>query len=164
MAGGVVSVGSQIYPSDTAGYRPGDVIEVVNVGSPAKAHWRARFGNTQTIVEGNTIVNQVVATATATATAATPQMSVSPETNISASGYPGDDFTTHSLTYTLTNTGTVAVAWSVSHVASWVTISATSGTLAVGASTTVTVSVNSGASLLSAGQRMDFIDFYGDVA
>lgn len=92
------------------------------------------------------------------------QMSVSPETNISASGYPGDDFTTHSLTYTLTNTGTVAVAWSVSHVASWVTISAASGTLAVGASTTVTVSVNSGASLLSAGQRIDFIDFYGDAA
>ncbi len=86
-------------------------------------------------------------------------LSVSPPGGLSASGSVGGPFSPSSIAYTLTNTGGSAINWSASSVASWTSLSATSGTLAAGASTLVTVSINSAAGSLSAGTYNDTIAF-----
>lgn len=53
----------------------------------------------------------------------------------------GGSYLPSSLVYTLTNTGTTSINWTAAKTAAWVSLSSASGTLAAGASTTVTVSV-----------------------
>ena len=77
-------------------------------------------------------------------------MTVTPAGGLTSSGTAGGPFTPSSLSYTLTNTGAAPMNWTASKVQSWVTLSATGGTLAAGANTTVTASINSGANSLAA--------------
>jgi hypothetical protein len=77
-------------------------------------------------------------------------MTVTPAGGLTSSGTAGGPFTPSSLSYTLTNTGTAPMNWTASKVQSWVTLSATGGTLAAGAGTTVTVSIGTGANSLAA--------------
>jgi hypothetical protein len=49
--------------------------------------------------------------------------------------------------------------WTASNAQSWVTLSATGGTLAAGANTTVTASINAGANSLAAGGYSDNVTF-----
>jgi hypothetical protein len=77
-------------------------------------------------------------------------LTVSPAGGLTSSGTAGGPFTPSSLSYTLTNTGTAPMNWSATKVQSWVTLSATGGTLAAGATATVTASINSGANSLTA--------------
>jgi hypothetical protein len=77
-------------------------------------------------------------------------MTVSPAGGLTSSGTAGGPFTPSNLSYTLTNTGTAPMNWTASKVQSWVTLSATGGTLAAGAGTTVTVSIGTGANSLAA--------------
>jgi subtilase family serine protease len=59
---------------------------------------------------------------------------------------PGDGpYSVTSQTYTLKNIGSVPLNWSLVNTSSWFTVSSTSGNLSAGASTTVTVSLNSAA-------------------
>lgn len=181
MANGVAATGGQVYNADVAGHRPGTVVKAINVGSKAKAHYVAQFGNSDgngllgendvkrmiaAALEGfsqNEIKQITPTTPTDTSGGAAAKMTVTPADNIAASGYVGDTFT-NSQVYTLTNTGTVAIAWSINHIAAWVTVSASSGSLAIGASTTVTVSINSAASNLGIGTYTDVILFNAEVA
>jgi hypothetical protein len=82
-------------------------------------------------------------------------MTVTPAGGLTSSGTAGGPFTPSSLSYTLTNTGTAPMNWTASKVQSWVTLSAAGGTLAAGANTTVTASINSGANSLAAGSYSD---------
>jgi hypothetical protein len=77
-------------------------------------------------------------------------MTVSPAGGLTSSGTAGGPFTPSSLSHTLTNTGTAPMNWTASKVQSWVTLSATGGTLAAGAGTTVTMSIGTGANSLAA--------------
>jgi hypothetical protein len=77
-------------------------------------------------------------------------LTVSPAGGLTSSGTVGGPFTPSSLSYTLTNTGTAPMNWTASKVQSWVNLSATGGTLAAGAGTTVTVSIGTGADSLAA--------------
>lgn len=86
-------------------------------------------------------------------------LSVSPSTGLSSSGSVGGPFSPTSQSYTLTNTGGSSISWTASKAQSWVSLSATNGTLAAGTSTTVTVSVNSGANSLAAGSYSDTVSF-----
>jgi DNA/RNA endonuclease G (NUC1) len=88
------------------------------------------------------------------------QLSVTPSSGLSAdSGTQGGPFSPDSQMYTLSNTGGVSLAWTVSKTASWLSLSATSGTLASSASTNITVSLNSNANLLTPGSYSDTVSF-----
>jgi len=92
------------------------------------------------------------------------QVAVGP---FAASGHLGGPFNPSSVSCILTNGGAAAVAWSAVKTQTWTSLSATSGMLAAGASTTVTWSINSGANALTAGSYADsvtFTDTYSGVA
>ena len=82
-------------------------------------------------------------------------LTVTPATGLTSSGLVGGPFTPSSQAYTLQNTGGVSINWTAAKTQSWVTLSSASGTLAAGASTTVTVSINSAANSLAAGTYND---------
>ncbi|MBN1491134.1 MAG: PKD domain-containing protein [Phycisphaerae bacterium] len=90
---------------------------------------------------------------------ATGELEVTPAGGLSSSGSVGGPFSPTSQAYTLSNTGSQALNWTAARTQSWVTLSATSGSLAAGASTTVTVSINSGANSLAAGSHNDTVTF-----
>jgi len=67
---------------------------------------------------------------------------VTPPLGFTAFGAGGGPFTVASQTYTLTNIGSNPLNWSLVNTSSWLTVSATSGSLNAGAGTTVTISLN----------------------
>ncbi len=70
-------------------------------------------------------------------------MTVSPGGGLSSTGPVGGPFTPTSIDYVVTNTGTAPMTWSASCSMAFITLSSTGGTLAAGANTTVTASLNS---------------------
>ena len=82
-----------------------------------------------------------------------------PADGFSSSGNSGGPFSPPSKAYTLQNTGGSSVDWTASKTQTWVTLSSGGGTLAAGASATVTVSINSSADSLSPGQYTDTVTF-----
>jgi hypothetical protein len=87
------------------------------------------------------------------------QLAVTPAGDLIASGTVGGPFSPASIIYTLTNSGGTTLNWTTSKAQNWVSLSATSGSLATGASTTVTVSLNSAADSLAAGNYNDTVSF-----
>ncbi len=91
--------------------------------------------------------------------AGTAQLGVSPSSGLTSSGTAGGPFSPNSQIYTLTNSGGAALSWTASETVNWLTLSATSGTLAPGAGTTVTVSINANANSLAANSYSDTVSF-----
>jgi hypothetical protein len=87
------------------------------------------------------------------------QVTVTPAGGLSVSGTVGGPFSPPSITYTLTNSGGLALDWTASNVESWVSLSATGGSLAPGTATNVTVSINTNANGLPAGSYSDSVNF-----
>src|SRR3990170_550967 len=79
--------------------------------------------------------------------------------SLSSSGTAGGPFSPVSQSFTLSNGGGQSIAWTASKAQSWTTLSSSGGTLAAGASATVTVSINSGANSLAAGPYSDTVTF-----
>ena len=153
-----------------------DDIKVVTVSTPTPITMTSTGGGTYvgTIpaqTAGTTVSYTITATDSSSGTAtgtgsytvqtAAPVLAVTPSTTLAASGAAGGStFTPSSLAYTLTNIGTGTMSWTASKTAAWLNLSATSGTLAAGATTTVTASINtSSASGLSAATYNDTITF-----
>ena len=86
-------------------------------------------------------------------------LAVNPASGLTSSGQVGGPFSPSSQIYTLSNTGGVAMAWTVSNTASWLTLSATSGTLAAGGSTNIVATINANANSLAGGGYSDTISF-----
>jgi hypothetical protein len=86
-------------------------------------------------------------------------LGITPSSAYNPSGYVGGPFSPSNLVYTLTNSGNFGLNWTAAKTVSWLTLSPTSGTLAGGASTTFTVSVNSSANTLAASTNTDTITF-----
>ena len=84
---------------------------------------------------------------------------VTSASGLTSSGNQGGPFSPASQTYTIQNTGGTSINWSVSKGQSWITLSATSGSLAAGVSATVAVSINTNANSLSAGSYSDMVLF-----
>ena len=94
---------------------------------------------------------------------AAPVLAVTPATTLSTSGAAGGgSFTPSSVSYTLSNTGTGTLNWTASKTAAWLNLSAASGSLTAGSTTTVTASINSAnANSLTAATYNDTITFAG---
>jgi uncharacterized repeat protein (TIGR02543 family) len=84
---------------------------------------------------------------------------VNPSDGLSASGKQGGPFSPSSRNYTLQNTGGTPINWSGSKGRSWVSLTFISGTLAPGASTTITVSINGDSDSLAVGSYSDTVSF-----
>ena len=86
-------------------------------------------------------------------------LSVSPADGFSPSGPQRGPFVPSSEAYTLINTGGFPLDWTASKSLIWITLSASSGTLAAGATNTVTVLVNANANNFSPGAFNGFVLF-----
>ena len=78
-------------------------------------------------------------------------LGVTPFAAFASSGQIGGPFSPASQVYTLTNNGASSLSWNASVNQTWLSVSTASGTLASGATTTVTVSITALANGLSAG-------------
>jgi hypothetical protein len=76
---------------------------------------------------------------------------VTPDSGFVSAGAVGGPFTVTSQIFTLSNAGVASLSWTFSDSSTWLSASSGGGTLAAGASTTVTVSLNTAASNLVAG-------------
>jgi autotransporter-associated beta strand protein len=79
--------------------------------------------------------------------------------DFSTIGDPGGPFSPTSKTYTLNNYGSQSLDWSATKSVAWLNLSSSGGTLAPGASTTVTVTPNSNANSLTVGSYFDTVTF-----
>jgi hypothetical protein len=86
-------------------------------------------------------------------------LTVTPADDLNTTGSFGGPFTPDSISYTLSNNGETALNWTAAKTNAWVSLSASSGTLAAGASATVTVSINSAANSLADGTYADIVNF-----
>jgi uncharacterized repeat protein (TIGR02543 family) len=86
-------------------------------------------------------------------------LAVTPATGLSATGAPGGPFTPSSAAYTLQNTGNSAITWSAVQTQPWTTLSLNGGSLAAGATATVTVSLNATAATLPVGSYSGAVNF-----
>ena len=103
--------------------------------------------------------SQIVSLISSGGASANPAMSISPDTNVSATGFVGGTFS-GSQEYTLTNTGAVDLVWSATKNRDFTTLSSSGGTLAVGADTTMTVSIDgTAAAALNKGEYIDLVIF-----
>ena len=78
-------------------------------------------------------------------------LKITPNDGFVSSGQVGGPFNVTSITYTLQNVGSNALSWTVTPLVNWLSVNAAGGPLATGAITTVTVSLNSAATLLTTG-------------
>lgn len=86
-------------------------------------------------------------------------LSVTPLIIMPSTGDIGGPFTPAVQTFTLTNTGTTALAWNAAKLQPWLTLSATSGSLEPSVSVTVTATLNTQANALAPGNYSDTITF-----
>lgn len=84
---------------------------------------------------------------------------VSPPIALNSSGMVGGPFAPANRAYTLSNTSSSSINWSVSIDQSWLGLSATVGTLVPGNSATVVVTINSSAAILPAGNYAGTVQF-----
>ena len=149
--------GGSVSPAGSAWYNSGQNVTVT--ASPASGYnfssWSG--GLTGTTNPATLAMNGAKSITASFVTAGT--FVVTPGTGLSASGNQGGSFSPSSVAFTLQNTGGSAITWTGSKTQGWVTLSAASGTLAAGASTTVTASINSTANSLTAGSYTDALTF-----
>ncbi|MFC2161239.1 hypothetical protein ACFLRX_06255 [Acidobacteriota bacterium] len=86
-------------------------------------------------------------------------LSIIPTEGLTSTGLVGGPFSPSSQLYTLENTGDVPLDWTAGKVETWVDLTAENGTLAPGAATTVSVSINAMANGLTAGPYADTVTF-----
>src|SRR5579862_1890993 len=87
------------------------------------------------------------------------QLSVSPSSGLTSVGSTGGPFSPVSQTYTLNNSGGATLSWTASKTATWLTLSATAGTLAPASNASVMVSINANANSLPANSYSDTVSF-----
>jgi hypothetical protein len=86
-------------------------------------------------------------------------LKITPTTGFSSTGLVGGAFSPSCATYTLTNQGTASFSWSATKVQTWLTLTPSSGTLAVGQTTNVSACINAAANSLTFGTYSDTVTF-----
>lgn len=133
---------------------------VTLTATPATGSTFAGWGGACTGTGTCNVIMDSNKTATATFNTTTDGiLSVTPSDRFDSSGTEGGPFIPSSKTYTLSNTGGSSINWTASKGQNWVSLSATSGALSPGGSTTVTISINSNANSLAPGNYVDIANF-----
>ncbi len=91
-------------------------------------------------------------------------LGVTPNSGLASSGPVGGPFTVPSKIFTLKNSGAATITWAATTGATWLNLSATSGTLAPNATTTVTATLNASANALPLSINTDNITFTNTVS
>ena len=102
----------------------------------------------------------------ATAPAGADFLTVTPSPGLVSGGPPGGPFAPPSIVYTLNNTGSSALTWTLVGLDAWNTATALSGQINAGSSQNVTVSINATANGFAPGVYTDsyrFVNCYGAV-
>lgn len=151
-----VSAGAQWLVDGGAWQNNGVTVSGLSVGShtvsfSAISSWITATNQTVTVSANQT--TQVTGTY-----APIPQLSVSPSSGLSASGFQGGPYTPSSLQYSVSNTAAGTLNWTVIADQPWVTLSQSSGQN-VGP---VTVSINTNANSLYPGTYYSTLTFGGD--
>jgi hypothetical protein len=87
------------------------------------------------------------------------RLSVEPAEKMTSSGVNGGPYKPESMSYTMQNTGDMAMAWTASKGQPWTSLSVTEGSLSPGSSTNIVVSIGPEASQLPPGAFTDTIIF-----
>ena len=90
---------------------------------------------------------------------ATAGMSVSPSTGLNASGPIGGPFAPSTTVYTISNSGTGQMNWSVSGTSTWLSFNPSGGIVASGSNVTVSVGISGAANALPVGAYGDTMSF-----
>ena len=90
-----------------------------------------------------------------------PALEVTPSTEFVVAGDSGGPFAPDAQVYTLANLGLSRLDWQAESAPSWITLSATAGSLAAGETTNVTASINADANTLIPGNYAGAISFTG---
>ena len=144
--------------SASSGTLPAGATTTVTASLNATANTLASGNFTDTVTFTNTTNGTGNTTRPATLTI-TPvgDLTVTPATNLDATGPVGGPFTPASRAYLITNSGDAALNWTAAKTAPWLTLSATLGTLAPGTNATITASI--AATTLEAGSYNDTVIF-----
>ena len=86
-------------------------------------------------------------------------LQVTPSSSFAASGLVGGAFVPPSGNYQLINHGASSLTWRLSATQSWLSLSATNGTLLAGGSASITATINAGANSLASGSYSDTLTF-----
>jgi hypothetical protein len=146
------STGGTLLPAGSV-----DVTVSINAGANALAV--GNYGDTVTFTNTNNGVGDATRAVTLAVIPLIPVLSLTPAGGLSSAGDYGGPFTPASKDFTLTNTGNGSMNWTAGKTAAWLTLSATSGTLAIGATTTVTATLNASAATLDPASYSDTITF-----
>ena len=88
-----------------------------------------------------------------------PDFTITPTSVFASSGAQGGSFSPSTQIYTLNNTNATSLNWAADKSVAWLDLSASSGTLAGGGSTDITVTVNASANSLAAGNYSAAVTF-----
>jgi hypothetical protein len=140
-----------------------------SIPAPDGSEWNATDNGTYTVTLLAGAVEDTLNNVTPQTTLGTFDVAISAATpgvlvvvtgdELIASGPVGGPFTPTAITYTLSNPGETALNWTASKSQGWVSLSATGGSLAAGASTEVVVSLAAGADSLPVGDYSDTVGF-----
>ena len=86
-------------------------------------------------------------------------LKITPTTGLSSTGLVGGAFSPSCATYTLTNQGTASFSWNATKSQTWLTVTPSSGSLAVGQATSVSACINAAANSLTFGTDSDTVTF-----
>lgn len=89
---------------------------------------------------------------------------ITPRNGLIATGYQGGPFDPSGIAYYLTNASDADLSWTLSATSSWISLDASSGTLAAGSGTSVLVSINSAAYSLDFGYHSAPVTFSNAVS
>jgi len=122
------------------------------VGAQSRVDFETSAGVDYAIAVDGAVAGAITLNWRFTPSASTPgEISVTPETGLSAAGPEGGPFSPAAITYTLTNVGSATISFTLQDLPNWITASQTSGSLTPGSSSDVTLTLNATAAALAPG-------------
>ncbi|MGO9527881.1 MAG: protease pro-enzyme activation domain-containing protein [Verrucomicrobiia bacterium] len=131
----------------------------VSINADANSLVAGSYADTVSFTNATNGAGNTTRAVSLTITSVVGEVTVSPSSGFVSGGPPGGPFNPISQTYTLSNVGQAALNWTATNGTTWLTLSATSGTLAAGATTNVTAAINANANNLAPGGHTDTIGF-----